>query len=72
MRTCTRCSSLPTHLVIVDDPRGMAGVPYCSHHALKVATEALVEGRDLQVMDITRFLMTTPVAGADTSPPYED
>lgn len=71
MRHCTRCEAWPTHLVVVDDSGDTAAVPYCSHHALQVGIEALVEGRDLKVTDMTRFMMNTPIAAPEAAP-YED
>jgi hypothetical protein len=43
MRACTRCIAEGTHLLIVDDGRGLAAIPLCLHHAM----EALEEGREV-------------------------
>ena len=74
MRTCRRCAAFPTHLVIVEESgtQDAAAVPYCSHHALQVGVEALVEGRNIEVVDVTTFLMNYAVRPTETPPTYDE
>ena len=74
MRTCRRCAATPTHLAIVDEGEslGTAAVPYCGHHALQIGIEALVNGRDIEVVDVTTFLMNYSTAPTEAAPPYDN
>ena len=64
MRMCPRCGAWPTHLVLVeDDKEDRAVIPFCQHHAVKVAVEAMVDGRDIALIAMDKLTK---------APPHED